>query len=157
MSDDFTLFKTEDRGEPPDGDHTAWLERTAVLDTKNGTRIKCEWRTTDMAFYWESWHGVSGAAKAHTQKLLTGIGIDLAKIGSWDQLGDELAVLENTMYDVTVSRRGDFVNTAVAGKSQGIQADLPIETSGLPERGAAPAAARATAGMFGDDDDDIPF
>ena len=166
----FDDFKTEDGGEPVDGEHTAWLEHAVVRDTRNGKAIKCEWRTTDLAYYWESWHNTSGGGKARTQDLLGKLGIDLEQLSGWDELEDELAQTEDRAYIVKVSRNGSFVNTAIVERSTGVQTDLPINTTGLPEPRtaapppgpagglfdeASPAAPVPAGGIF--DDDDIPF
>jgi hypothetical protein len=171
MSDDFNSFKQDDGTEPPDGEHTAWLERAVVRDTRNGKAVKAEWRTTDMAYWWESWHNTTGGGKGRTQQLLGELGIDLEQLGSWDELGDELALRENEAYVVRVSRSSDgrFLNTAVVEKPQGVQvpldngrsrtefrstvSDIPADTGALPE--PAPAGTVSTGGLF--DDDDVPF
>jgi hypothetical protein len=169
----FDDFKSEDGGEPVDGEHTAWLEHAVVRDTRNGKAIKCEWRTTDLAYYWESWHNTSGGGKARTQELLGKMGIDLEQLSGWDELEDELAAVEDRAYIVKVSRSSDgrFVNTAIVERSQGVQDELRPDTTGLPEaRDAAPPAAPAAGGLFDEvpaaapvpaggifDDDDIPF
>jgi hypothetical protein len=142
-------FKSEDRGEPVDGTHTAALDAAAVLDTKNGRRIKLTWQTADNAHWWESWHGVEGKAKPFTKAVLTGLGIDLAEIRSEEQLGDELAAREGQLYEVAVEHNGDWINTTVIGPATDVQLDLPVDNGGLP----APQTA-ATEGLF---DDDIPF
>jgi hypothetical protein len=151
MSDDFDSFKASDGGEPVDGTHTARLDAAAVLETRNGRRIKLTWQTTDYAYWWESWHGVEGRAKGFTKDVLAGIGIKLDELGSWDELADELAVREGKVYRVEVERNGDWLNTSVSGDAAGEQLDLPADTAGLPERAAAPAGR----GLF--DDDDISF
>ena len=171
-------FKQEDGDGPPDGEHTAFLERAVIRDTRNGKAIKCEWRTTDLAFYWESWHNTTGGGKQRTQQLLTDLGIDLQTIGSEDQLADALADREGPAYIVKVSHSADgrFLNTAVVERPDTVQEsfdgqrrtytsttpDVPADTRGLPDRDAAPtapaaaqAAVAAGGGLF--DDDDIPF
>lgn len=155
MTDDFDSFKADDGDEPPDGVHTAYLEHTAVLSTKNGRRIKFEWRTTDLLYYWESWHGVSGGGKGPTKKSLAALAIDLDTIKDWDELGDELAAVEGKAYLVEVehTERG-FLNVSVEGPDDGgaPPTDIPADDFGLPEPSAAPVG---TAGLF--DDDDVPF
>jgi hypothetical protein len=145
----FDDFKADDRGEPVDGVHTAVLDAAAVLDTKNGRRIKLTWQTADLAHWWESWHGVSGKAKPFTKGVLTGIGIDLDSVVGWEQLADELAAHEGQTYEVAVEHNGDWINTSVNGPASDVQLDLPVDDRGLPEPQAA-----ATGGLF---DDDIPF
>jgi hypothetical protein len=153
MTDDFQVFQHNDADGPPDGEHTALLERVALRDTRNGKAIKCEWRTTDMAYWWESWHNTGGGGKQRTQQMLGELGIDLAKLAGWDQLEDELAARENSTYIVKVSHSPDgrFTNTAVVDRPQGIQTDLPIDTRKLPQ----PASAVAGDDLFGGDD--LPF
>ena len=151
MSDDFSLFKQADGSEPLDGVHTARLEGAVVLDTKNGRRVKLTWQTTDYAHYWESWHGVTGRAKAFTKDTLNAIGVDLDAVGSWAGLADELALREGKVFRVQVERNGDWLNTSVLADAKDEQLDLPVDTGGLP---AAGAAAKAGGGMF---DDEPPF
>lgn len=158
----FDDFKSEDGGEPVDGEHTAWLEHAVVRDTRNGKAVKCEWRTTDLEHYWESWHNTTGGGKARTQDLLDALGINLEQLSGWEQLEDELAAAEGPAYTVKVSHSSDgrFVNTVITGRPQGVQDELAPDTRGLPERDAAPApvatsaAAAAAADLFGDD---VPF
>jgi hypothetical protein len=147
--DDFDDFKSNEGGEPVDGTHTARLEGAAVLDTKNGRRIKLTWQTVDYAHWWESWHGVSGRAKGFTKDVLAGIGVDLDALTSWDELSDHLAAAEGQVFEVTVERNGDWLNTSVVRLAKDVQLDLPVNGGGLPD------AQAAAAGMF--DDDDIPF
>jgi hypothetical protein len=147
---DFDDFKSSDGGEPVDGTHTARLDAAAVLDTKNGRRIKLTWQTVDYAHWWESWHGVSGKAKPFTKGVLAGIGVDLDALTSWDELSDQLADREGRVFEVTVERNGDWLNTSVVGLAKDVQLDLPVNGAGLPDPDVA-----AAAGMF--DDDDIPF
>lgn len=151
----FDDFKSAEGGEPPDGLHAAYLERTAILDTKNGTRVKVEWRTVDGEHYWESWHGVTGKAKAFTQELVMALGINFGELSSWDELGTALELREGKMFEVSVSRNGDWLNTTVEGALAGVQEvlpDIPADTNGLPEPEPAPAGVQT-----GFDDDDIPF
>lgn len=132
-------------GEPPDGNHTAQLVHAVILDTKNGTRIKLEWQSEDMAFYWDSWHGVEGAPARFTRGLLTKLGLDLTTVASEEQLADELAALENTTYVVNVKRNGTFLNTSVVDRGP-VQTELPVQ---------APVTPAPRSAIF--DDDDVPF
>ena len=169
-------FKREDGDGPPDGEHTAFLEHAVLRDTKNGKAIKLEWRTTDLEFYWESWHNTTGGGKPRTQQLLDALEVDLSTIRSEDQLADELAAREGPAYIVKVSRSADgrFVNTAVVEKPETVQAtlsgkqttytstasDIPADTSGLPEAETAPPVAQAASSAVSTDlfdDDDVPF
>jgi hypothetical protein len=154
MTDDFGAFKASDTAGPPDGEHTAWLEHAVLRDTRNGKTIKCEWRTTDMAYWWESWHNTSGGGKQRTQQMLAEMGIKLDKLTGWEQLENELAACENGTYIVKVSHSTDgrFTNTTVTERPQGVQTDLPIDSRKLPQ--ATPAAAGGND-LF--TDDDIPF
>jgi hypothetical protein len=155
MTDDFGAFKANDTDGPPDGEHTAWLEHAVLRDTRNGKAIKCEWRTTDMTYWWESWHNTSGGGKQRTQQMLAEMGIELGKLNGWEQLEDELAARESGTYIVKVSHSPDgrFTNTAVLERPQGVQTDLPIDTRKLPQ----PAPAASTAGNDLFNDDDVPF
>lgn len=156
---DFDAFKSDDTGDPPDGEHTAELERTSVFESRAGaTFIRACWRTTDMAYYWESLHGVEGNGKEFTKRLLTGLGVDLVELQSWDALGDELAQFEGRTYTVGVQHKGEFLNTTVTGTAATPTPDVPIDDRGLPEPVAtAPAAVRNRAADLFGGDDDIPF
>lgn len=157
----FDDFKNEDGGGPVDGTHTAWLEHVVLRDTRNGKAIKCEWRTTDMAYYWESWHNTSGGGKAPTQELLDKLGIDFAQLSGWEALEDALALAEGPAYVVKVSRSTDgrFINTAVVERPDTVQTEMPVDTRDLPEPAPVPAGGAPAAGAAGDlfGDDDIPF
>jgi hypothetical protein len=150
MTGDFDAFKNGgDSGEPPDGIHTATLQATSVFESKAGAWwVRTCWQTADRAHYWESLHGTEGGAKQFTLRLLAAIGVNLEALGSWDALGDELATVEGGLYTVKVTRRGDFLNTEIEGRPQGVQTEIPVQTP------AAPAPASSSA-IFGDDD--IPF
>jgi hypothetical protein len=152
----FDDFKSDDTGEPPDGEHTVWLERTSVFESRAGaTFIRACWRTTDMQFYGESLHGVEGNGKSFTKALLAGIGVDVVALTSWDALGDELAQFEGRTYRIDVKHKGDFLNVTVLGAGTAPLPDVPIETGGLPEPAGTGAAARSSAAdLFGDD---VPF
>ena len=120
--------------------------------------IKTAWWTTDRVHYWESVQGTSGRGKQLAHELLMALGVDLGKLEGWDALADELAVREGSIYEVRVERRGDFLNTFIEGKPQGVQermavpagaastSDVPIDTADFERRSPPPP-----------DDDDIPF
>jgi hypothetical protein len=169
MSDDFDTFKSGGGEGPPEGQHTAYLERLVVRDTKRGKALKSTWRTTDLDYYWESWHNTYGGGIEPTHQLLAALGIGLENLAGWDALEDELAQVEDAAYIVKVSYSSDgrFINTAIVEKPAGVQtqmangasrtehvpasSDIPADTRDLPQ----PAAAGATGDLFGDDD--IPF
>jgi hypothetical protein len=169
----FKDFKQRDGGEPVDGEHTAWLERTSVFEAKSGAWfIRTCWRTTDLDHYWETLNATEGNGKERTQQLLEAIGIDVESdtLESWDDLGDELVAYEGRIYSVKVSHRGEYLNTAVIGTPQGIQDELRPDTRDLPEPRTAAPPAPAAGGLFDEappaapvpaggifDDDDIPF
>jgi hypothetical protein len=163
MSDDFDSFLTDDGTEPPDGTHTAHLERAVVRDTKNGKAIKIEWRTTDLEFWWESWHNTTGGGKARTQQLIDDLEIDREKLkgGGWSALEDALLDAEDQVYEVKVSHSQDgrFLNTAVVGRPDNYQPSIPIDTRDFETAGHGAgdraAVGPAKKGLF--DDDDVPF
>ena len=131
----FDDFKSADGGEPPDGIHTARLDTASTFESNAGNRlIKTAWWTTDRVHYWESVQGTSGRGKQLAHELLMALGVDLGKLEGWDALADELAVREGSIYEVRVERRGDFLNTFIEGKPQGVQ-----------ERMAVPAGAASTS------------
>jgi hypothetical protein len=116
--------------------------------------VRTCWRTTDMAYYWETLNGMAGQRKGFTKKLLAGVGVDLDVVNSFDQLGDELAQFENRAYTVRVERNGNFLNTYVEGAETAPLPDVPVDDRGLPDPAPAAAAARSAADLFGDD---VPF
>jgi hypothetical protein len=145
----FDDFKAADGGEPTDGTHTARLENGAVITGKDGRQwIKLTWQTVDNMYWWEGVHGVTGGAKQFTKGLLSGLGINLADIGSEDELVDRLVRCEGAVYTVGVQRNGEYLNTTVLSAGSEPQPELPIDTAGLPEPGASASS------MF---DDDIAF
>jgi hypothetical protein len=148
--DDFESFKNSDGGEPPDGSILpARLERASVFESQRGDRfLKTEWSSG--RYWWEYLRGVNGFGRQMAQELVLALGIDMSALKSWDELGDELAVREGTLYTVRVERNGNFLNTFVEDKPQGVQEalpDVPIDTGDF-----APMPAGAVL-----DDDDIPF
>jgi hypothetical protein len=150
MSDDFDSFAAPEGGEPPDGNHTATLVRAKVGNSQAGDRLVIlEWQTEDFAYYWTTFHGVNGGAKAFTQRILGKIldTDDLREFGSWEGIGAALADREDTAYAVNVTRNGNYLNIKVLERSQGVQTAIPVEEP-------APAQV-APASVF--DDDDIPF
>jgi hypothetical protein len=144
----FDDFKSADGGSPPDGSVLdARLVRAYVFESQRGdTFIKTEW-TTDR-YYWEYLRGIAGNGRRVAQELVLALGIDMTKLNSWEALGDELAVREGTTYTVRVEHNGNFINTYVEDKPQGVQEEIPIDRDFAP----TPAGAGAV-----DDDDDIPF
>lgn len=145
----FDDFKSNDGGEPPDGLHTARLDDTALLDTRNGPKIKLTWQTPDLAYWWESWHGVDGRARVFTKEILRGLEIDLAALGSADDLAVALEGKQGVLFEVGVERNGDWLNTSVEGRAVDPEPDLPIDTDDFAD--AVPVSAGAA------DDDDVPF
>ena|SRR5437660_6505685 len=171
MGSSFDAFKAGGDGEPPDGAHTVWLERTSVFESRAGAWwLRTCWRTTDLAYYWETLNALEGQRMQQTRELVTAVGVNLDEVNSWDEMGDELAQFENRAYIVKVSRNGDFLNTAVTGRAQSVQttlgngttrteyqpaasrSDIPADTKGLPEVSPEPVP---TGGLF--EDDDVPF
>jgi hypothetical protein len=173
VSSDFDAVLADEGTEPPDGDHTAYLERAALRDTRNGKAIKIEWRTTDAAFWWESWHNTSGGGKGRTQQLLDMLGIrrEALRGGGWDALEDALVNAEGPAYLVRVSHSADgrFLNTEVVARPDAVQPslngataarapappptlpDVPVDTGDFEPK----VAAGGSGDLFGDDD--IPF
>lgn len=150
----FDDFKSDEGGEPTDGIHTARLDDTAVLDTRNGPKIKLTWQTTDYAYWWESWHGIEGRAKGFTKDILRGLEIDLKALGSADDLAAALEAKQGVIYEVGVTRNGDWLNTTVEGRGDAERLDVPIDSAGLPTNGHR---SSEPAGVAVVSDDDIPF
>lgn len=158
MSDDITAFKADDNGEPGTGQHTATLVHAYVFESQRGdTFIKCEWQTTDLAYYWTALHGVKGGARPHTRRLLAALEIEIVGFDTWDQLGDLLAARQGNAYTVAVERNGNFLNTTIVGPATEQQPELPVAeppVDGIPVD-AADFAIKPAGGIF--DDEDIPF
>jgi hypothetical protein len=153
VSDDFDAFKNSgDGGEPPDGEHMATLVRAKVGESRRtgGTLIILEWQTLDLAYYWTVFRGVAGAQGTHTHKLLDALGVDLTNMGSWDELGNELAAVEGQDYRVKVKRNGDYLNTDVLDKPANVQTQIPVAGPAQPAQ-----SGESKSAIF--DDDDIPF
>jgi hypothetical protein len=155
---------------PPDGDHTALLNRAALVETQNGERLVTEWQdASDSSLQWTSWNRFDATGMSYTRELLMGLGIDLSGGAIMDDsaLTDALDAATNRMYDVkTTSQmgsRGDrvFVTTYVdglaLGSQQALATDVPIDTRGLPA--AQPPTPAAPAGGSGKpwEDDTPPF
>jgi hypothetical protein len=137
--------------EPPDGLHDAYLMR-ARLQTGNQDFVVTEWQAG--AFYWETLYGFTPQRLQFTQDMLDGLGIDRAKITDDDALEMALADAQGSRYRVRVERNGRFVNTYIEGGStvqpsaQASFADVPIDTSGLPDVSQPPPTyTGALAGM----------
>lgn len=140
-------LKDDGGGEPPDGTHTASLVRAVLRESKStgAPMVITEWQTEDFAYYWTSFHNVTGGQKQFARDMLKALGLDLAAIDTEDQLGDALAAVEGRAYVVAVSHSGTFLNTRVIERATGVQTALPVEVP--------PAKPRSA--IF--DDDDIPF
>lgn len=151
-------------GVPADGTHTARLERAALLETDNGSRLITEWSANGT--WWESWNRFDGRGMSFTQDLLDGLGVDRSKVTNDDEMGDELSHAEGDTYRVrTESKRGSqgdrwFTSTYIEARVEGgtpppprpePESDAPADTAGLP----APGASAPANDLFGDDD--IPF
>jgi hypothetical protein len=151
MSDDFDDFKSGadgDGAEPPDGNHTAILAKAKVGASQAGdTLIILEWQTEDYRYYWTTFHGVNGGAKAFTLRLLSKLDIEVSELGSWEEVDDALKDRQGATYLVNVTRNGNYLNIKVLERPQGVQTAIPVEE---PVPAATPAAS-----VF--DDDDIPF
>ena len=148
--DDFGDFKSEepDALEPTDGNHTARLIRADINRDRETDRVKwviLEWQTTDLTFYWTSFHGVTKAAKTFTKRSLEQLGIDLEAMTNWDDVGTALSDVEEKTFTVRVSRNGKYLNTEVIGRPEVLQTELPVDAPPTP----------VTASAF--DDDDVPF
>lgn len=154
--------ETGSSGEPPDGFYTARLEHTALLDTKNGKRLKTEWRTVTAAdggtaeYAWDAWNGLEGAGAKFGADQLDALGITLAAITTEDQLRDALLDLENGIYTVRVERNGNFLNTFVEDRGPALAAPaVPHdELEPIAPGDAQDELAPAGNSLF---DDDIPF
>jgi hypothetical protein len=133
---------------PDDGDHIAYLDRAALVDTANGERLVTEWRDVfKPLIQWTSWNRFDSTGMSYTRDLLAGLGVDLSTVTEDDELIRELSVAQGGAYRVrTTSQmgsRGDrvFISTYVDGTAKGndlqpelpMEGDVPIDTSGLPE------------------------
>jgi hypothetical protein len=159
MTIDFDKLRGETAAEeiPADGTHTARLERCVIV-TSNRTGdelLVTEW-SDEQNVMWTSFNRFDSSGMSFTQELLDGLGVDRSKLTD-ENLGDELAQAEGGTYQVrTTSTKGSqgdrwFINTyvdqVIAGRQKTLDEDIPADTTGLPERDAAPAGAD----LFGDE------
>jgi hypothetical protein len=156
--DDFKRAAANGGGtEPTDGVYSARLEHTAVLDTRNGKRIKTEWRTVDGAHAWDAWNGVEGGQARFGVELIEALGVTIAGLGSWEQLQDALLDCEERVYTVRVEVNGNFRNTYVEDRLPGgaaapaVPPDIPVDTQDFED--VVPAAPSDADDLF----DDVPF
>lgn len=157
MPIDFDALRGE-RGSqqvPDDGLHTARLERIVIHESDRGESLITEW-SDDQNVQWTSWNRFDASGLPYTQDLLDGLGVDRRKLTD-ENLADALARCEGSTYQVrTSSKRGSqgdrwFINTYIeqplSRPDATLGSDIPADTSGLPERDAAPVGAD----LFGDD------
>lgn len=145
----FEDFKAESaRGEtiePPDGRHTVTLVVGKVGESRAGdTMVILEWQTVDLAYYWTSFHRVSGKAAYFTRQVLEGLGLDVDSYGSWEALSDALGALNGTAFTVKVTRNGEYLNTSIVERPGHMQSELPVGGEN-----------HVKSSVF--DDDDVPF
>lgn len=140
---------------PDDGDHVAWLERAAIVETQNGERLVTEWRdTADKSVQWTSWNRFDTTGMSYTRDLLLGLGVDLSTVNDTVDLSDGLIAKVGLTWRVTtksqMGSQGDrvFVTTYVNGRDTPVEPDVPIDTRGLAEPAAAPAPAVDDAPPF---------
>jgi hypothetical protein len=124
---------------PVDGKHQARLDRAALVDTQKGERLVTEWSENGVA--WTSWNRFDTTGLLFTRDLLTGLGVDIAKVTDDGALTAGLDAVTGHTFEVrTHSNRGMqgdrwFTTTYVDGYALGVQEemDVPIDTAGLPE------------------------
>ena len=147
---------------PDDGQHTARLERAALVSTSNGERLVTEWIDMQGPAQWTSWNRFDEMGLSYTNELLDGLGVDRTILTDDDSFTAELDRVTGTVYDIrTASQlgsRGDgrvFVTTYVNGRNEGVQealdVDVPVDRSDLQPPGGS-AASKVSHNT-----DDIPF
>ena len=161
---DYDQLRGEVGGDPPDGMHSAYLARAALLSTRNGDKLITEWQTSDPPYYWNTWFGFDGQQMKFTQDFLDSIGVDRASITDDESLEDALGQCVGEVYSVRTEAGAAWVNTYVEEATPTAQTsldDVPLATEGLPTAAPATAAAEpvAVAAATSDDDADrdIPF
>ena len=137
---------------PEAGEHIALLERAAIVETaKRGEQIVAEWNTGKTK--WTSWHAFDDKGMAYTRDFLIALGVDLATLRHEDAaLVDALEAKVNRYWRVNVVLNAGtdrvFVNTYVNGPADPIEADVPIDTAGLPDPEPLPGAQFGTKAPF---------
>jgi hypothetical protein len=150
---DYDLLRGQVGGDPPDGLHSAYLMRAALVNTSSGTRLVTEWQTSgDESYYWTTWFGFDGNRLGFTQDFLDGLGVDRSKVTDDDAFEQTLADVQGTVYTVRTAAWSGGVNTYVEETpapppGQTSFGDVPID---MPAQEAVAAASQTS-------DDDIPF
>lgn len=158
---DYDALRGETGGLPPDGLHDAWLDRAALVDTRNGEMLVTEWRSTgDPLYMWSTWFGFEGQRLSFTLDFLDSLGIDRSGLADVNgkRLEDALDDRLGTVYAVRTAQwgNGGGVNVTIEDSAQQtldvaaseVTEDLPVDAPGDPvEVGAGTDP----------DDDDIPF
>ena len=159
---DYDQLRGESGGDPPDGMHSAYLARAALVSTRNGDKLVTEWQTTDPPHYWSTWFGFDGQQMKFTQEFLDSLGVDRPSVTNDDALEAALNECIGTVYTVRTEAGAAWVNTYVEDTVEAAQTDLPIDTADLPPSPPPPGAPTpAGVGVGAQDqlpaDDDIPF
>ena len=154
---DFDALRGTTGGDPPDGIYSARLQRAAIVETRNGTKLVSEWQVTDPGpYYWSVWHGFAGQAMSFTQDYLDGLGVDRSKLTDEDAFETELSRVIGREFEVRTEAGAAWINTFIEGPATGTGQtsldDVPVDTSDLP-----PAGVGANGDPRDPDDDDIPF
>jgi hypothetical protein len=161
MSPNYESLRGETGGMPPDGVHDAYLDRAALVDTRNGEALVTEWRTvSDPLYMWATWFRFEGQGLRFTLDFLDAIGIDRSGLAdvSGSRLEDALDARIGLVFAVRTKRwgtDGGGVNVDVieSGNGSDPAADPAQESLDLPHE---PVEAEPV-GVVGDDDDEIPF
>jgi hypothetical protein len=165
MGIDYDALRGATGGPPPDGEHDAYLDRAALVDTRNGSMLVTEWKTRGEEFYaWTTWFGFEGQRMGFTQDFLDQLGIDRSTLTSDDALTDALEARVGLLYRCATEAWGSAggINVEVLGEAGqqrlDSRADAPIDTGGLgPTEYERVGAEHVEVGAGAADDDDIPF
>lgn len=169
MGIDYEALSGATGGPPPNGEWDAYLDRAALVDTRNGEMLVTEWKTRGETFYaWSTWFGFEGQRLAFTQEFLDGLGIDRASITDDEGLTQALEDRVGLLYRVSTEAwgSGGGINVEVIGPAgqqsmsmSHAAADMPADTRGLGPteiEHVGPEHVEVAAGAAGADDD-IPF
>ena len=149
---------------PDDGAHIARLERSRIVEGRNGTQLVTEW--SENGLWWTSWDTLEGGQYLdRTKQLLARLGLTAADLTDEDTLTGALADREGVVWDCrTESRRpGDkwFTTTYIDGRHEGPVPTAPAAVKAqqreLPGTDIPIPAADLAPPPSSRDDDDIPF
>ena len=118
---------------PREGIHDVALIDARAFESKNGAEVVVlEFQTVDKQHQWSSLHGFkTSQAAGFTKGACQKVGVDVASVGSLEELDAALKTFVGGFYEVEVKKNGDFINTYVNDGVGPPKADVPADTEGL--------------------------